>query len=63
MNIRDLLDSTDIEPIENVIKLHYGDQELPKYEALYTKLKQMQPASILTHTLWEITAYSFGDNE
>ena len=63
MNIKDLIDSTDIETVENVIKLHYGDRDLPKYEALYAELKQMQPGENRDHTVIFIAAYSFEDNE
>ena len=63
MNIKDLIDSTDIESVENVIKLHYGDQELPKYETLYAKLKQMQPGENRDHTTIFITAFLPGEEE
>ena len=63
MNIKDLIDSTDIESVENVIKLHYGDQELPKYETLYAKLKQMQPGENRDHTTIFIAAFLPGEEE
>ena len=43
MTIQELLHNTDTELVMNHIKRHYGDREIPQFEALYRKLQKMAP--------------------
>lgn len=63
MNIKNLVDTTDIQAVMDMIRLHYGDKDIVLFEQLYADLKAMEPNENPDHVTVFIVAVRPGEEE